>query len=201
MRYLVTGGSGYIGSRLVERLGEREDTERILIADVRPPRSFRPKTEWAELDVRDGAATRDARRPRAPGCARPPRLRPEPDQGRAAHVRHRRQRHAQRARGGVARGCRARARHVVHDRIRRVPRQPGADHRGLAGARRRGVRVRARQDRVGPAVPALGAASPGAHDDDRPAVHRVRPERGQLPRPHSGPTRRSSPTSAATSTS
>ncbi len=59
MRYLVTGGSGYIGSRLVEQLGSREDTERILIADVRPPRSFRPKTEWAELDVRDAAATRD----------------------------------------------------------------------------------------------------------------------------------------------
>ena len=59
MRYLVTGGSGYIGSRLVERLGSREDTERIVIADVRPPRTFRPKSEWAELDVRDAAATRD----------------------------------------------------------------------------------------------------------------------------------------------
>ena len=59
MRYLVTGGSGYIGSRLVERLGEREETERILIADVRPPRSFRPKTEWTELDVRDAGVTRD----------------------------------------------------------------------------------------------------------------------------------------------
>ena len=59
MRYLVTGGSGYIGSRLVEQLGSREETDRILIADVRPPRSFRPKTEWAELDVRDAAATRD----------------------------------------------------------------------------------------------------------------------------------------------
>jgi UDP-glucose 4-epimerase len=59
MRYLVTGGSGYIGSRLVEELGSREETDRILIADVRPPRSFRPKTEWAELDVRDAAASRD----------------------------------------------------------------------------------------------------------------------------------------------
>lgn len=59
MRYLITGGSGYIGSRLVERLGGREDTERILIADVRPPRSFRPKTEWAELDVRSAALVRD----------------------------------------------------------------------------------------------------------------------------------------------
>src|SRR5688572_17747944 len=59
MRFLVTGGSGYIGGRLVERLGASEDTERIVLADVRPPRTFRPKTEWAELDVRDAGAVRD----------------------------------------------------------------------------------------------------------------------------------------------
>jgi UDP-glucose 4-epimerase len=60
VRYLITGGSGYIGSRLVERLSEREDTERILICDVRPPRVFRPNVEYRELDVRDGAAVRSA---------------------------------------------------------------------------------------------------------------------------------------------
>jgi UDP-glucose 4-epimerase len=59
MRYVITGGSGYIGSRLVERLSALDETERILIADVRPPRSFRPKAQWAELDVRDGAAVRE----------------------------------------------------------------------------------------------------------------------------------------------
>ena len=59
MRYVITGGSGYIGSRLVERLAEREDTERIVIADVRAPRSFRPRTEWSELDVRDAGAARE----------------------------------------------------------------------------------------------------------------------------------------------
>jgi UDP-glucose 4-epimerase len=58
VRYLITGGSGYIGSRLVERLAEREDTERILICDVRPPRVFRPKVEYRELDVRDAPAVR-----------------------------------------------------------------------------------------------------------------------------------------------
>ena len=58
MRYLITGGSGYIGSRLVERLAEREDTERILICDVRPPRVFRPRVEYRELDVRDAEAVR-----------------------------------------------------------------------------------------------------------------------------------------------
>ncbi len=59
MRYVITGGSGYIGSRLVERLSEREDTERIVICDVRPPHSFRPKSEYQELDVRDAARARE----------------------------------------------------------------------------------------------------------------------------------------------
>jgi UDP-glucose 4-epimerase len=58
MRYVITGGSGYIGSRLVERLVERDDTERVTIADVRPPRSFRPKAEYQRLDVRDAAGAR-----------------------------------------------------------------------------------------------------------------------------------------------
>lgn len=58
MRYVVTGGSGYIGSRLIERLVEREDTERVVVADIRPPRSFRPKVEFQQLDVRDRAAAR-----------------------------------------------------------------------------------------------------------------------------------------------
>ena len=53
MRYLVTGGSGYIGSRLVERLSQREDTEQILICDIRPPRSHRPGVQYQELDVSD----------------------------------------------------------------------------------------------------------------------------------------------------
>lgn len=52
MRYVITGGSGYIGSRLVERLVEREETEKVVICDIRPPR-FRPKTEFQHLDVRD----------------------------------------------------------------------------------------------------------------------------------------------------
>jgi UDP-glucose 4-epimerase len=58
MRYVITGGSGYIGSRLVERLVESDDTDRIVIADIRPPRSFRPNVEFLKLDVRDGAAVR-----------------------------------------------------------------------------------------------------------------------------------------------
>jgi UDP-glucose 4-epimerase len=59
VRYLITGGSGYIGSRLIERLSERDDTERILITDIRPPAGFRPKTSYERLDVRDADRARE----------------------------------------------------------------------------------------------------------------------------------------------
>ena len=58
MRYLITGGSGYIGSRLVDRLEQRDDTERIVICDVAPPKAYRPHTEFERVDVRDRAAVR-----------------------------------------------------------------------------------------------------------------------------------------------
>ena len=61
MRYLITGGSGYIGSRLVELLARREDTEKIVIADVVPPKGgYRPKTEFERVDVRDRGAVHSA---------------------------------------------------------------------------------------------------------------------------------------------
>ena len=56
MRYLITGGSGYIGTRLLEHLIEREDTDQVTVADVRPPRSFGPKVAYEEIDVRDRAS-------------------------------------------------------------------------------------------------------------------------------------------------
>jgi UDP-glucose 4-epimerase len=59
VRYLVTGGSGYIGSRLVERLSQRDDAERILICDIRPPASFRPKAQFEQLDVTDKTRVRE----------------------------------------------------------------------------------------------------------------------------------------------
>jgi UDP-glucose 4-epimerase len=58
MDYVITGGSGYIGSRLVKHLAEREDTGRIVVCDVRPPSVSRPKVEFELLDVRDREAAR-----------------------------------------------------------------------------------------------------------------------------------------------
>src|ERR687898_2776684 len=59
MRYVITGGSGYIGSRLTELLVERDDTERIVDLDVRPPAVPWPKTEYVRGDVRDRASMRE----------------------------------------------------------------------------------------------------------------------------------------------
>ena len=56
MKYVITGGSGYIGSRLTELLVEREETERVLNLDVRAPAVPWPKTEYERGDVRDRAA-------------------------------------------------------------------------------------------------------------------------------------------------
>jgi UDP-glucose 4-epimerase len=59
MRYVITGGAGYIGSRLVDLLSRREDTDQIVICDLAPPRGpYLPKTEFERVDVRDGAAVR-----------------------------------------------------------------------------------------------------------------------------------------------
>ena len=59
MRYVITGGSGYIGTRLVDLLGAREETETIVIADARPPAVYKPRTEYERLDVRDRDGTRE----------------------------------------------------------------------------------------------------------------------------------------------
>jgi UDP-glucose 4-epimerase len=59
MRYLITGGSGYIGTRLVQHLSQRAETERIVVADLAPPRGgYRPKTSFERLDVRDREGVR-----------------------------------------------------------------------------------------------------------------------------------------------
>src|SRR5688500_8522075 len=59
MKYVITGGSGYIGSRLTELLVGREETERVVDIDVRPPAIPWPKTDYVSADVRDRARIRD----------------------------------------------------------------------------------------------------------------------------------------------
>ena len=58
MRYVITGGSGYIGSRLVDLLERRDDTEKIVVCDLAPPKGYRPHTEFERTDVRDRQAVR-----------------------------------------------------------------------------------------------------------------------------------------------
>jgi UDP-glucose 4-epimerase len=60
MRYVITGGSGYLGSRLVDLLSRRDDTERIVICDIAPPRDYKPRTVFQRLDVRDRDGVRAA---------------------------------------------------------------------------------------------------------------------------------------------
>ena len=69
MRYLITGGSGYIGTRLVDRLSRREDTESVVICDVTSPRTFVPKTEFQKIDVRDRQAVRAVVEAARPTCS------------------------------------------------------------------------------------------------------------------------------------
>ena len=59
VRYLITGGSGYIGSRLTEILAARDDVEEIVALDVRPPASPQAKTTFVRGDVRDAGAIRE----------------------------------------------------------------------------------------------------------------------------------------------
>src|SRR2546421_641353 len=52
MKYVITGGSGYIGGRLSDLLTQREDTEVVTI-DLRPPAVPRPRTRFVRMDIRD----------------------------------------------------------------------------------------------------------------------------------------------------
>jgi UDP-glucose 4-epimerase len=66
MKYLITGGSGYIGGRLNDLLTRRDDTE-VVSLDLRPPAVPRPRTRFVRMDVRDRGmrALLEAERPDA----------------------------------------------------------------------------------------------------------------------------------------
>lgn len=59
VRYLITGGSGYIGGRLIDGLSGRDETEGIVDVDLRPPPRSWPKTEFVKADVRDRKKIRE----------------------------------------------------------------------------------------------------------------------------------------------
>ena len=59
MRYLITGGSGYIGGRLTDELSGRDETEKIVDVDLRPPPRSWPKTEFVKADIRDRRKMRE----------------------------------------------------------------------------------------------------------------------------------------------
>ncbi|MDX6651756.1 MAG: UDP-glucose 4-epimerase [Solirubrobacterales bacterium] len=68
MRYLITGGSGYIGGRLAALLAERDDTELVLGVDLRPPAGLPPRCEYVEADVRDRERIRELLEAREIDC-------------------------------------------------------------------------------------------------------------------------------------
>ncbi|MFN7975381.1 MAG: NAD-dependent epimerase/dehydratase family protein [Acidobacteriota bacterium] len=51
MRILVTGGSGYIGTRLMQALAPRADVEEIVDLDIRAPGPALPKVRFVERSV------------------------------------------------------------------------------------------------------------------------------------------------------
>ncbi len=53
MRYLITGGSGYLGSRLLEHLAALPSTEVVVNLDVAVPEFRAPQTSYRQVDVRD----------------------------------------------------------------------------------------------------------------------------------------------------
>jgi UDP-glucose 4-epimerase len=59
VRYLITGGSGYIGGRLTDELSGREETEKIVDVDLRPPPRTWPKHEFVKADIRDRVKMRE----------------------------------------------------------------------------------------------------------------------------------------------
>jgi UDP-glucose 4-epimerase len=59
VRYLITGGSGYIGGRLIDELAGRDDTELIVNLDVKAPARTWPQTDFVRGDVRDAPAVRE----------------------------------------------------------------------------------------------------------------------------------------------
>jgi UDP-glucose 4-epimerase len=65
MRVLITGGSGYIGSRLVEELLNDPRVEEVVVVDIRPPKLQDDRLRFVERSVTDDLSdlTTDRSRP------------------------------------------------------------------------------------------------------------------------------------------
>src|SRR4030067_1995682 len=51
--YIITGGSGFIGTHLVESLLKQDDIEKIYILDLNPPKIKDTIIEFHKCDVRE----------------------------------------------------------------------------------------------------------------------------------------------------
>jgi UDP-glucose 4-epimerase len=60
LRYLITGGSGYLGSRVAEQLAALKNTETVVNADIAPPEFRSANMAYRQLDVRDPNAVNQA---------------------------------------------------------------------------------------------------------------------------------------------
>src|SRR4051794_22007521 len=65
MRILVTGGSGFIGTNLIEALGQDQDNH-VRSLDIKPPANLNHAGLWEECDVRDGRSVERAVRSFSP---------------------------------------------------------------------------------------------------------------------------------------
>ena len=57
MKYLITGGSGYIGSRLTDLLIQDGDHE-VVNLDIRAPAVPESRTRFVHMDIRDRGSPR-----------------------------------------------------------------------------------------------------------------------------------------------
>ena len=184
MRYLITGGSGYIGTRLVELLSRREDTEKIVICDVAPPKGgYRPKTEFERVDVRDRGAVHSALQRANPDVLVHLAfiLNPSHDEDFMYDVdvngTHNVLEAA--AEAGIAAGARDDLRRRPTARSRTTRCRSPRTIRCAAWPRFSYARDKTESDRI---CQLWALQHPERDHDDRAALHRVRAERGQLPR-------------------
>ena len=180
MRYLITGGSGYIGSRLIEILALREETERIVALDVRPSPRPQAKTMFVRADVRDAKAIRELLDRVQPDALVHLAflLNPIRDEARMYDI--------------DVNGTEAVLRAAAEAGTKQVLVTSSATAYGAFPDNPKPIaedwpvrgqpefsyaRHKAEADR---ALPALGTRASGPRDDDRPPLHRIRAERRQL---------------------